>query len=387
MPFQRPSLNEINNRVESMARGLFGVTLLLRRSFLSVISKVISGPSHVLHGHLDYNSKQILPTTMDLENLTAFSGLFGIIRFSATKGKYKITLRITDDTIPIVVPNETIFLDSKQNRYVFSLTAFEKSVGSSGRVALIQAELPGISEGTLAVGDMLTTETTIANLDLTRLEVTSIEVIARDQETIEEFRTRTIARLQTPTRAGIPEDYIFWGKQFHQLVKRVYVFPRSPSAGSVTIILIGSGGLNLNLGLRNLFRDDFLPSLVPLTATVNVSEAVTQPVVMFIQLSTTNADIRQSIQSSVGSFFENNANYGGAYNPDTGLEFTDEVFKSKLDESISLAASGHYHKITQMTINNVVVIRTNQNIELPIRTQGVNNRGLLKGGNIGWTSF
>ena len=120
MPFNRPTLTEINERVENQAKGLFGITVLLRRSFLSVISKVIAGVAHVWHGHLDYIARQIVPTQMDGENLDRFGSLFNLKRLSARKGQFN--MRFTNTlTSEIAILASSVFVDERtgNKRFVF----------------------------------------------------------------------------------------------------------------------------------------------------------------------------------------------------------------------------------------------------------------------------
>ena len=59
MPFPRPSLDIIRDRVKGDLRTATGVKAIVRRSFLDVLSKAIAGVSHVLHGHVFHVSKQV----------------------------------------------------------------------------------------------------------------------------------------------------------------------------------------------------------------------------------------------------------------------------------------------------------------------------------------
>ena len=114
MPFNRPSLEQINERVENQIKGLLGITVILRRSFIAVISRVLSGVSHLWHGHLDYNSRQFLPTTMDEENLIAYGGIWGIARNEAVAGIYAVTVLGSDG---VVIPQNTVFRRSDDQQY------------------------------------------------------------------------------------------------------------------------------------------------------------------------------------------------------------------------------------------------------------------------------
>lgn len=98
MPFNRPTINQIIDRVEGDMKSELGVITILRRSFLKVISKAIGGTSHVLHGNIEYNSKQIFPDTAETEQLNRWASIWGIVRKAATFANLEIEFSGTEGT-------------------------------------------------------------------------------------------------------------------------------------------------------------------------------------------------------------------------------------------------------------------------------------------------
>ena len=87
MPFNRPTLSELKARIQAdMISRLELTGGIVRRSVVGVLSAVFAGCSHILHGHLDWISKQVLPDTAEGEYLEDHHArLYGITRKAAGK--------------------------------------------------------------------------------------------------------------------------------------------------------------------------------------------------------------------------------------------------------------------------------------------------------------
>ena len=84
MAFNRPSLPAIIKRVRKDIKVETGIVTILRRSFVNAITKAISGVAHLLHGHLDFLSLQILPTSATGEFLRRHFDFWGFAETAAT---------------------------------------------------------------------------------------------------------------------------------------------------------------------------------------------------------------------------------------------------------------------------------------------------------------
>lgn len=331
MAFERPTLQALYDRVEGHAKGLFGVTVILRRSFISIISRVIAGVSHVSHGHLDYISKQVLPSTMDELNLIKFGGLFGLEKLQPTKGEYQIAL-IT--RVAGILPGNTVFLDSLGNSYVLkdpTDISFEVSVAMNVRIiAVIEGKDFGIP------GAGVTFQSQPIGFNTTVL-VTEVFVAASDLETTEDFRLRVLDRLKFPVSSGLVSDYFRWGKEFRSDIERVYVYPRFPTLGSVGIGAITESENNLT-DTEQASLTTFIKDRAPLTASVRVFPL--EKVLLYIYIDMLpytqgDTEIKNSITNNIKDFMKSNVHAKGSQSPETGEDYTGEILKSKLDEIIS----------------------------------------------------
>lgn len=106
MPLERPSLETIRDRVKSDVKGGLGIKTVLRRSFVDVISKVIAGVSHVLHGFLEYISKQVFPDTAEQYYLNRWASIWGINRIPASTAQ--LIFSFSGDVGTIVPPGTSL---------------------------------------------------------------------------------------------------------------------------------------------------------------------------------------------------------------------------------------------------------------------------------------
>ena len=90
MPFERPTLDTLIERVSTDIKGGLSLANIARRSFLGVISRAIAGMSHLLLGFLTWVSQQIFPDTAELEYLERWANIWGVTRIEATFAQFEI---------------------------------------------------------------------------------------------------------------------------------------------------------------------------------------------------------------------------------------------------------------------------------------------------------
>ena len=347
MPFNRPTLTELNERVENQAKGLFGITVLLRRSFLSVISKVVAGVAHVWHGHLDYIARQIIPTQMDGENLDRFGSLYNLKRLSARKGQFN--MRFTNTlTSEIAILASSVFVDERtgNKRFVFLDQGINYRIEANSHIfAEVVSIGIGKDLGSLTLNELLAPETSVAGL--AAIQINSITTQAVDDESTEDFRVRVLDRLRRPSLCGVAADYVTWVKEFSVDYTRVYVFPRYPRLGSVTVFPLTDTSNQIippDQAAVDVL-ETFLKISVPATANPVVGIVNLTGFRMTMKLRPNTTTIRTRIGQNILDFIQRNSHVRGATNPDTNEIYTGELFKSKLDETISLTQGVEDHFI------------------------------------------
>ena len=88
MTYSRDSLQTIYSRVASDLEAT-----KVKGSFKSVLATAIAGIAHMLHGHIDYLAKSMLPDSAEKDVLERWGNIYGVTRRPGTKarGQLKIT--------------------------------------------------------------------------------------------------------------------------------------------------------------------------------------------------------------------------------------------------------------------------------------------------------
>lgn len=227
MAFERPALSDIITRVKAdFVSRLELEGAVLRRSAVAVLARVVAGAAHMLHGHLDYVSRQIFPDLSDDVNLVRQAALYGITKTAPTYAT--ATVEFTGDDGEII-PAGSLLVRSDGAEYE---TDADGTI-ASGTVEIAVTALVAGADGTLDVGTSLSLESPISGVTSTA-EVTASTADGTDQETTGALRVRLLARLADPVHGGTEADYVAWAKEVSG-VTRVWVTPFELGPGTVVV--------------------------------------------------------------------------------------------------------------------------------------------------------
>lgn len=104
MPLERPTLQQIIDRVRGDIRSGLGINSVLRRTFIGVFGRALAGQSHVLHGNLQFVSEQAFLQTADDDFVLRFAEFYGVQRNPAQQAE--LTIKITGD-VGSIIPDLT----------------------------------------------------------------------------------------------------------------------------------------------------------------------------------------------------------------------------------------------------------------------------------------
>ena len=206
MPFQRPTIDQLIERVKSDFRTVLGITNILRRSFLGAMAKAIAGMSHLQLGYMDWISKQVMPDTAEDEWLIRWTTIFDIQQTPATFAEFKIS--ITGGPNAIVDESD---LWQGPSGIQHKLKAEVTLDGSGAGVGQVVAQNEG-KAANLDVGAKISLLSPVANIN-SDATVSEIVIIAADEETLESLRERLLNRLRLPPLGGSANDYVTWAKE------------------------------------------------------------------------------------------------------------------------------------------------------------------------------
>ena len=227
MPFQKPTLQEVVDRIEQdmMAR-IDGASSMLRRSILRVLARIYAGAVHLLYGYLEFIKDQLFATKADTEFLELHGSEYGITRKSATNATGTV---IITGTAGILIPTGTQ-LESPDGK-TYETTA-DATISGAGLVSAAVISIDTGQESNQSAAVILTFispiigVTTSATIDL--LGITG----GVDEETDDDLRDRILQRKRIPPYGGTENDYEQWALEIPG-VTRAWAIPGHCGVGTV----------------------------------------------------------------------------------------------------------------------------------------------------------
>lgn len=291
MPFNRPTLTEIIDRVRSDAESRYGQRVP-RRSLINVMSLVCASAVHSLYGYIEFVSKQIFATSAEGKYLERRASEYGIYRKQATNAQGTVTF---SGSVPVGTTLQTA------DEIIFETT----TETDSRLVASIQAVNPG-ANGNLQSGTVLTLVSPIAGIES---EATSSEVSGgTDIEGDESLRERLLFRMQNPPKAGTKTDYVAWAKEVSG-VTRAWCYPLELGPGHVTVRFMTDGltdnGIPTALIVERVKAH--IETLMPVTTILTVVAPVAKNLDMTLDITPDNSEIRTKVASAVKQIIQTEA--------------------------------------------------------------------------------
>lgn len=325
MPFNRPTLSELKARIQAdMVSRLELTGGIMRRSVVGVLSTVFAGCSHIIHGHLDWISNQVLVDTAEGEYLEDHHArLYGIKRKPAEKATGNVTF--TGDS-SAVVPEGTVI--KRADGALFTTTE-----DGLANVPVIAQEA-GLSGNTDA-GAAMSLISPISGVKNNATVAAGGLTNGSDAESDEELRDRVLQRIQNPPMGGSDSDYIRWALEVPG-VTRAWTFPLWMGLGTVGLTFVRDND------------DEFIPDAAEITAVQDYIDTsrrpVTAEVVVFapapkavditMTVNPSTEAVKEAVTDELAAFFLRESEPGAT------------LYLSRLSEAISSALSEVHHTIT-----------------------------------------
>jgi uncharacterized phage protein gp47/JayE len=293
VPFARPSLADLITRARADLGSRLSIAgALLRRKMADVLATVWAGAVHLLHGHLDWAARQLLPTTCDPDRVPIFASLVGLSLTPATFAIGDIVVTGVDGSD---IPEGTIYRLDANTTYVVNVGG----IIASGTVTItVQAELAGAA-GNLAAGVELTLESPITGVDGTATVDTDGIGDGFDEETLEHLRGRVVLRWQEPPSGGSDQDYEAWALAVAG-VTRVWVYRNENGLGTVVVRFVIDGRPDIfPSGGEVTAVQTALDAERPTTAEVTAAAPTALDVDFTIHLSPDTADLRTAVEAEL----------------------------------------------------------------------------------------
>ena len=297
MTFVRPTLETLKSRTKSDIETNLNTGPLLERSVLFVLSQVLSGLSHLLHGHIEFISKQILADTADSEYLSRHANIWGINRSKATFATGQISITGNNN---IVIPINTVFTGPNNVQY---RTTEAVTIEEGTATANISAELAGIT-GNLSEGQVLTINNVISGVDASAT-VSSVALTGgANEESDESLRQRLLDRIKQPPQGGASYDYKAWALEI-SAISRAFVIPHNRGIGTVDIAVLDDTKSPPSADSATiLLAQENIDLKRPVTADVVVFTPTIQAENLEISISPDTTLVMSNIQAALEDLFK-----------------------------------------------------------------------------------
>lgn len=340
MPFTRPSLNEIVDRVQSdlLAR-IDGANSLLRRSVIKVFGYVFAGVCHLLYGYLDYIKNQIFASYADTEYLDIIGAEYGVTRNAASKASGSGSTTGTNGTV-IPISTELISDDG-----VVYETDAEQTVAAGTATLDFTAKDAG-ADGNDDASITLTFVSPISGLSSTLTVDADGIAGGADEEEDDDYRQRILWRKQHPPKGGCEADFIAWMKEISG-VTRVWVFSEYAGSGTVGIAFTRDNDTDIiPSAAQRTSAEEYLVEHTDPTTGETVGVPVTcEPGLQMIALAEQSVNftiaiypnttaVQNEIEAELENLFYNEGGPGQT------------IYLSQISEAISKASGEERHAVT-----------------------------------------
>lgn len=327
MPFARPGLTDLQTRVEGEISSRLGIGPLLKRSVLKVLARAFAGASHLLHGHLDWTARQVMPDTAEKEHLERWASIWGISRKPAAFAGGTVALTGNDGA---EVPSGTLLQRGDGVRYA---TMQDGTITGGAVSVAIEAELAGEAANE-AGGVQLTLVSPISGVSSTATIQAAGLTEGADEEDDEDLRGRVLARTRETPQGGAAHDYEAWALAVPG-VTRAWVRPAWSGLGSVGVLFVrdddDTGIFPSGPAVQEV--QDYIEERRPVTADVVVLAPTAKNLNLTIALSPNDQDARDAVEASLLALLNREAEPGAT------------LRLSHISEAISVAAGESHHTL------------------------------------------
>jgi uncharacterized phage protein gp47/JayE len=330
--FVRPALRDLVTRAIADISSRTQGSAYIKRSVERVLASVQAAIANGLHGHLEWNARQALPTTSDIGNLLAWGAWLKVPRKSIVQAA---GTAVFPGSISTSVPIGTQMQSA--DGIVFASTILV-AVDSSGFATIpISAILAG-ANGNLDAGAGMQLVSPIAGLNSNGVVGTGGTTGGQDIEDVEDYRPRILANLRLPPAGGGVGDYVAWALEVPG-VTRAWERPNLMGYGTVTVAFVMDDRAYVIPTQADVdIVQDHIDAVRPLDMrAVYVQAPSLGPVNLIVAISPYTQAVRDSITLELQYLF--------LREPDLGIPMT----QSKIEEAISTAIGEEDHLITSIT--------------------------------------
>lgn len=232
MPFSRPSLSVIINRIiADLNNRVDKSQTFLRRSVFKIISNVYGAAVHLVYEFLEWIKKQMFVTTSDEQELELHGSEYGVSRLPGLQATGNIL--VTGEIGETLEEGSEVQTDDG-NKYRTDVTVV---IGAGGTATVLIRAIDVGSDFNQDAGTVLTFVSPQPKIDSNVTVDSSAITNGDDEETLEEYRARTLLRKRFPPHGGTEDDYITWAKEYPG-VTRSWTIPEYQGHGTIGLAFV-----------------------------------------------------------------------------------------------------------------------------------------------------
>lgn len=321
MPFQRPTLTELIDRVANdISSRLIGVEgAVLRRSLAGILARSEAGAVHLLYGYLDWIAKQAMPDTAEDEYLDRWASIWleqG--RKAAAFAAGSVPVAGTDGS---VIPAG--WKIQRPDGVTYEVQA-DATIASGVATVSVVCDVAGV-DGNVAIGTRMTLSQPITGVTSSSVLVSAITG-GVDIESNTRLRERLLVAIRQPSQGGAEHDYINWALEVAG-VTRAWCYPMAMGLGTVTVMFVvddDPGGIIPDAPkVAEVLA--YIEARRPVTAEVFVVAPVAAPLDATIKISPNTSAVQAAVTAELDDAITRDAEPNGT------------TYISRLREAVSIA--------------------------------------------------
>lgn len=333
MAFQRPTLKQIADRIESDVTSKLKIGKPLSRSFVKALAYAYAAACYLIYGFLDYISKQMIPDTADAENLDRWGfNVYGVARIEGSFAERDVTFTGSNGA---VIPAGTTLRRSDGVEYV---TETEVVISGGSATAHVICEEFG-TNGNVDTGTTLQLVSPISSVNSEATVAATNAINGTERESDEAYLARVLNRIQEPPNGGSASDYLKWAKEVAG-VTRAWVDPLRYGIGTVGLTFVLDGEADIIPGAPKVAEvQAYIDERRPVTANVTVYAPIEAAQDFTIQINPNTSDVQAAIEAELRDLFNRESEPEGT------------ILISHVREAISIAAGEVDHILISPTAN------------------------------------
>ncbi len=327
MSFQRPTLSELIERTFADLTSRLQIPgALLRRSVVGVLSRVLAGASHMLHGHLDYIAREAIPDTA-VDNLPRWASIWGIARKDA---EFATGNALFESSVAgITVAEGTQLRRADDAEYVTTADAVLGIGTTSVPIVAVVAGAAGNADPGTTLSLVFPIPSVEGSVSVDSAGLTN----GSDIEDDDSLRARLLFRIQQPPHGGNRSDYEQWALEVPG-VTRAWVYPLHMGAGTVGVTFVRDDDPSIIPDAVEVEAvQEHIDEVRPVTAQVTVFAPIAEPVDYTITVQPNTAAVKAAIEAELRDFHAREAEPGGT------------LYLSRINEAISVASGEFRHTL------------------------------------------